>query len=189
MVSSIAAGQRFVNAQVIIRHLLGGVVGVGVFLIGIPAGLCLVADALERHWTAGLMASDAIRTGLAIGVGAIGLAFAFWSNLELMVVGKGGPCDGFGLAISPRTQSLVTSGPYRYSRNPMAFGALLFNTGVALWLNSPFCLALMAAITVLAVVYLKLVEERRLLRDFDGAYEQYRRAVSMLVPWPPRKPA
>ena len=120
-------------------------------------------------------------------IGTIGIVFALWSNLYLLLVGKGGPADGFGIAISPRTQHLVTSGPYRYTRHPMMFGALMVYFALSLLFNSLVCLGIVAVFLACAAVYLKLVEEKRLLEDFGDAYKQYRSTVSMLLPLPSRK--
>jgi protein-S-isoprenylcysteine O-methyltransferase Ste14 len=38
-----------------------------------------------------------------------------------------------------------------------------------------------------ASIYLKQVEEKRLLKDFGDEYEKYRKRVSILVPLPPGK--
>jgi protein-S-isoprenylcysteine O-methyltransferase Ste14 len=36
--------------------------------------------------------------------------------------GKGNPMDAFGHEVAPRTQHLMTDGPYRLNRNPMLTG-------------------------------------------------------------------
>ena len=69
----------------------------------------------------------------------------------------------------------------------MVFGALSSYLALAIFLDSAFCLTLVAALWTLAPFYLRLVEEKRLLADFGGAFLQYRRRVSMLIPLPPRK--
>ena len=40
----------------------------------------------------------------------------------MKIHGKGNPFDAMGREIAPRTQYLMTNGPYRYSRNPMMMG-------------------------------------------------------------------
>jgi protein-S-isoprenylcysteine O-methyltransferase Ste14 len=37
------------------------------------------------------------------------------------------------------------------------------------------------------LVFVKLSEEKRLLKDFGKSYEEYRRKVSMFLPWIPKK--
>jgi protein-S-isoprenylcysteine O-methyltransferase Ste14 len=154
---------------------------------GIPFGLYLISTSLDRYLPINLIAGARLRTVISLLIAGVGIIFILWSNLWLLFVGKGGPADWFGTQISPRSQHLVTSGPYRYTRNPMMFGALSFYLGLAVFFNSAICLGLVAALSVGASIYLKAVEEKRLLRDFGDAYEQYRKSVSMLVPLPPRE--
>jgi len=175
--------------RVVLRHVIGYLVGLSISGGGIPFGLYLVSSNLDGYLPLRLIGAPTLRIGLSLLVVAIGIVFMVSSNLWLFFVGKGGPADGFGMQISPRSQHLVTSGPYRYTRNPMMFGAISLYTGLALFFNSVICLALVAILSVGASVYLKRVEERRLLRDFGDAYEQYRRKVPMLVPLPRRAKA
>jgi len=173
--------------QIVVRHIVGYLTGFSVFVVGIPFGLYLVSANLDRYLPVNLIAGARLRTGLSLLIGGAGIVFVAWSNLWLFFVGEGGPADWFGTQISPRSQRLVTTGPYRYTRNPMMFGALSSYFAMALYLNSAICLGLVAAMSVGASIYLKAVEEKRLLRDFGDSYQRYRRTVSMLVPLPPRK--
>jgi protein-S-isoprenylcysteine O-methyltransferase Ste14 len=169
----------------ILRHIIGYLVGFSIFVVGIPLGLYRVSKKLDGYLPINLIAAPRLRTALSLLIAGVGIVFALWSNLWLFFVGKGGPVDGLGIQISPRSQHLITNGPYRYTRNPMMFGALSFYFGIAVFLNSAICIGLVAVLFVVAPVYLKHVEEKRLLRDFGESYEQYRRQVSMLVPLPP----
>ena len=173
--------------QAILRHITGYVTGFGIFMVGIPFGLYFVSAMLDRYLPIGLIPQTWLRMGLSLPVAALGIVFIVWSNLYLFFVGKGGPADGLGVQISPRTQHLVTSGPYRYTRNPMIFGALSLYVGLAIFLNSVICLGLAALLFWCASFYLKQVEEKRLLKDFGDEYEKYRKRVSILVPLPPGK--
>ena len=171
--------------QKVLRHIAGYFFGFSMFVVGIPFGLYMVSIKLNQPiWG---LADSRLRIALSLLIGVVGITFMLWSNIYLFFVGKGGPADGFGITISPRSQRLVTSGPYRYTRNPMMFGALSFYLALAVFFNSAICLGLVAALSVGASIYLKTVEEKRLLMDFGDAYQQYRKTVSMLVPLPPRK--
>jgi protein-S-isoprenylcysteine O-methyltransferase Ste14 len=77
--------------------------------------------------------------------------------------------------------SLLTSGPYAFSRNPMYLGWAVFAVGQAILVNS-----LWLAIAALAAsLYLQFVtipqEEETLQREFGTDYEAYRRRVRR---WP-----
>jgi protein-S-isoprenylcysteine O-methyltransferase Ste14 len=173
--------------QMVLRHIVGYLAGFSIFVVGMPLGFYFVSTMLDRYLPVNLIALVGLRIALSLLIGGVGTVFVVWSNLWLFFVGKGGPADWFGTQISPRSQHLVISGPYRYTRNPMMFGALSFYLGLAVFFNSAICLGLVAALSVGASIYLKTVEEKRLLRDFGDAYRQYRKTVSMLVPLPPRK--
>ncbi len=173
--------------QIVLRHIVGYLTGFSIFVVGIPLGLYLISTSLDRYLPINLIAGAGLRTVISLLIAGVGIIFVVWSNLWLFFVGKGGPADWFGTQISPRSQHLVTSGPYRYTRNPMMFGALSSYLAVAVFFNSAICLGLVAALSVGASIYLKTVEEKRLLRDFGDVYQRYRRMVSMLVPLPPRK--
>jgi protein-S-isoprenylcysteine O-methyltransferase Ste14 len=98
------------------------------------------------------------------------------------MVGKGGPAEGLGIAISPKTKRLVTVGPYRYSRNPMVFGAFMLYVSVAIVCNSIVCLACLLIFLPFGIGYLKFSEETRLLKDFGDEFREYRKKVPMLFP-------
>jgi protein-S-isoprenylcysteine O-methyltransferase Ste14 len=172
------------KAQTIVRHLIGYFIGIFFFLLAIPYGLyCLSKDACPILLPAG----DSLRFVCALILGCVGLVFAFWSNAALLIRGKGGPTDAFNVAISPRTQHLVVTGPYRYTRNPMVFGAFSIYFALALYWNSQSALLVLAAFFIGVHFYLRATEEKRLLRDFGQEYETYRKSVPMIVPRPIRR--
>lgn len=175
------------TSRTVLRHIIGYLVGISLFVVGIPFGLYLVSANLDVYLPIELIAEPRLRIAISLLIAGTGIVFMVWSNLWLFFVGKGGPTDAFGIHISPRSQHLVTSGPYRYTRNPMMFGAISFYLGLAVFFKSTICLGLVAILLVVASIYLKRVEERRLLQDFGHAYEQYRRQVSRLVLLPPRR--
>jgi protein-S-isoprenylcysteine O-methyltransferase Ste14 len=124
-----------------------------------------------------------IRLVIVMPLFLLGLLFAVWSNLSLFVKGKGGPTEVFNIAISPRSENLVVTGPYRFSRNPMVFGALCIYFSVALLLNSPGALLLLVCLIPLVILYLKKTEEKRLLRDFGEAFLEFKARIPMIVPF------
>ena len=84
-----------------------------------------------------------------------------------------------GTTLVPHEQptALVTDGPFRFSRNPIYLGMLVFLAGVAMALGSltPFLVipAFAAWIHALFIV----PEERRLEAAFGDAYRDYARRV------------
>ena len=77
---------------------------------------------------------------------------------------------------------LVTSGPYRYSRNPMYVGILAILAGEALLYSDLHLLYFLLAMTVLFNIFILGYEERALGRQFGEAYARYCEAVPRWIP-------
>ena len=91
-----------------------------------------------------------------------------------------------------KTVRLVTSGPYRYTRNPLSLGRLLIFTGIAIMARVPGGATigvLVAGWIVFFAYYLprkERVEPARLRALHGAAYDHYRDVVGKLFPrWPP----
>ena len=166
-----------------LRLILGYVVGGSIFLILLPYALVRASAHLDHLVPVALVPFPALRFAVAGILLVVGLWFGIWSNVEQYVKGRGGPVEFAGVEISPKTQHLVVTGPYRCTRNPMLFGACMLYYGVALLLNSITAFALVTLFMLLMLLFVRLSEEPRLRRDFGGEYEEYRRKVSMFFPW------
>ena len=87
-----------------------------------------------------------------------------------------------------KTVALVTSGPYRYTRNPLYLGRLLIFTGLCLMAEMPY----MANLVLIALGYgvffgyylprKERIEPARLREVHGAAYERYFESVPALVP-------
>jgi protein-S-isoprenylcysteine O-methyltransferase Ste14 len=166
------------------RYGAGYLIGFSVFFLAIPYGLSVVTKIFHGAAWNHIPLDPSVLLSLSVLFGIGGLFFVLWSNLALLLKGKGGATDVFNVAISPRTKHLVVTGPYRYTRNPMVFGAFSSYGALALYWNSLPTLALVAAFFVTMRYYLKVTEEKRLLKDFGQEYEEYRKRVPMIIPWP-----
>ena len=167
---------------------MGYLIGGSLFLIGIPCGLYLVSRSFDHLIGIQLIPISGLRLTLAVILLLFGLLFAFWSIVVQNMVGKGGPLEVVNIEVSPKTQNLVVTGPYRYTRNPMLFGACVFYYAVAIYLNSVIAIAIVTLFMTFMLIFVKLTEERRLLKDFGSDYEEYRQRVSMFVPWMQKQP-
>jgi protein-S-isoprenylcysteine O-methyltransferase Ste14 len=165
-----------------IRHLIGYIIGLSIFIVLIPYGLYKLSE-LDPFINAGLTEYLCLRLIISLPFCLIGLFYAIWSNIFLLDIGKGGPTDGFNVAISPRTKNLVVTGPYRYSRNPMVFGALTLYFSISLFLLSLLSLITLIVFIWFVIQYLKRTEEKRLLKDFGEAYSAYKSITSMIFPF------
>jgi protein-S-isoprenylcysteine O-methyltransferase Ste14 len=105
-----------------------------------------------------------------------------WGYLQYRLVGtfrrrRGG--GGPGITVPP--DRIVTQGPYRYVRNPIYLGHLIFMLGLALTFWSWFALALLA---VSAVWFHRrvLADEEQLRTLFGGEYTAYQARVKRWIP-------
>jgi len=55
------------------------------------------------------------------------------------------------------------------------------------YLNSLAALIIVALFMIFMLIFVKLSEEKRLLKDFGKSYEEYRMRTSMFIPWFPKK--
>jgi protein-S-isoprenylcysteine O-methyltransferase Ste14 len=76
---------------------------------------------------------------------------------------------------------LITTGIYRYTRNPMYLGHIIFLAGLALTLQSILG-ALVAAGTAIWFHYRVLEDERRLLENYGDACRTYMEQVKRWIP-------
>jgi len=106
----------------------------------------------------------------------LGLLLVIWTVSLFFLVGKGTP-----VSTDPPAK-LVVSGPYRYTRNPMALGYFGILLGEALlWQSLGALLYLVAAILFFHRVVIPR-EENDLERRFGEAYLDYKNTVPRWIP-------
>lgn len=110
-----------------------------------------------------------------------------WSNLHIFERGQGTSLEVVGRVNNP-TRHLVLSGPYVYSRNPMAFGFVVaYVLGLGLLLHTAWCLVLTPLSFLFLRLYLAHWEEKGLVRRFGDEYLRYRGSVPAFIPRPWRR--
>jgi protein-S-isoprenylcysteine O-methyltransferase Ste14 len=149
--------------------------------VGLPVVFWFAATSTDRAAGIGPVLSIPASRILAAASILVGLFWVTWSYSYLVFVGKGIPFEAFGWALHP-TRILVTTGPYAYTRNPMALGMLFVLLGVAFLARSVTGLVLVPAIAVVFYIYLTEFEEKGLVRRFGNRYVEYRRNVPALIP-------
>jgi protein-S-isoprenylcysteine O-methyltransferase Ste14 len=78
---------------------------------------------------------------------------------------------------SERTTTVVRTGPYRFSRNPIYLSFILLALGLSVWLNDLWLLVtLVPAVGFIAMVVIPR-EERFLERNFNDQYSIYKAQV------------
>lgn len=132
-----------------------------------PVLLCCAETALQR----GLPAID-----------PLGLPLLAWGYLQYRLVGNyrlrvggGGP----GISIPP--ERLVASGPYRWCRNPMYLGHLIFFAGLAIALSSWLAAGVLAYHLVWFDARVR-EDEARLAALFGDRYLDYLARVKRWIP-------
>ena len=152
------------KAREIIGYLLGGLL----FVVLLPLTMWLASGTPPIVHIGPLRATI---TGLLM-IG--GLSLSVWTIIYMKHRGKGNPMDAFGHEVAPRTQHLMTDGPYRFNRNPMLTGTLTYLAGIAVWLWT--WQAAVVWVAFFAIMFIQVLsEERRLKRDFGEEYETYQR--------------
>jgi len=151
------------------------IIGGSLFLVAISLLLFLASDALDR-----LMPPDGWKScELIASIAAIvlGIFYVAWSTMTLATIGRGTP-----VPIVP-TQKLIVSGPYKFCRNPIQLGAMLYYFGLGTLFGSiKIGLLMLLFGFVIGTCYHKFVEEKELRFRFGLEYEEYKARTPFLLP-------
>lgn len=156
----------------IFGYLLGGILFVGL----IPSIMWVASGRPD------LFPTDMLRLVVGAILAIDGLAISIWSIVYMRLRGNGNPMDAFGHEVAPRTQHLMTEGPYRLSRNPMLTGTFVYLIGICTWLWTWQALAVFIIFVVIMLVQVR-TEENRLRRDFGEEYEAYCNRTGRFLPF------
>ena len=133
------------------------------------AGSFVVVLALQWSWPLTIVrAPIAFCLGLVLSI--VALVLGFWGRQTMR---------GAGTNISPLrpATSLVTTGPFRFSRNPLYVAITLLYVGFTMLLNSWWGVILLAPLLVVLHWGVVRREERYLERKFGDCYAEYRSRV------------
>lgn len=108
-----------------------------------------------------------------------GALLLIWGYLQYRLTGGFRGRRGPGLERSP--QRIVSDGPYRYTRNPMYLGHLIFMAGLVITFRSWFAAAILLANMVWFDRRVR-ADEKNLLRQFGAPYADYCRRVKRWIP-------
>jgi protein-S-isoprenylcysteine O-methyltransferase Ste14 len=139
--------------------------------LGVPLLLGLYA----REWRplpTGL--SPELRMGAALVAGALFFVIN-GTGYVAMVRARTGILPG------EAARTLLTRGPFRYSRNPLYVGLILVYVGIALLYDSGWALLLLPAAALLLHYGAVLPEERYLEAKFGDEYRAYKTRVRRWV--------
>jgi protein-S-isoprenylcysteine O-methyltransferase Ste14 len=127
---------------------------------------CLVAAAISwlLHWP---MVPGLPQVALGIAIFLAGWIVPVWAVMVFRRAGTELRPD------SPTNSSLVTAGPYRFTRNPMYLGLVIVSLGVAVAVGAwPMFAVPIAVFATPALVHIPF-EEAKMRRQFGGAYDDY----------------
>lgn len=152
-------------------HSFGYLLGLLIFVIGIPALMWLVSG---RPWP---YVPDSTLLCVFSALFAIcGLVLSIYCIVYMRIVGKGNPFDAYGHEVAPRTRHLMTEGPYGLCRNPMLVGIYIYDVGILVWLWSVLPILVFLIEVVLLTLQVRS-EEKRLENDFGQEYLDYKKRV------------
>lgn len=141
------------------------------FAAGLGAGYIPLA-LLPKNWPVetGLFAYLAFPLWL---LGGVTIIRCFW---DFTFKGHGTPNP-----IDP-PKELVTTGLYRYVRNPIYVGVLAIIIGHFLWFKTIWMLAYAVVVFLVFHLFVTLYEEPTLKDKFGTAYEKYCKSVPRWIP-------
>lgn len=104
----------------------------------------------------------------------IGLFFRFWASGYM---NKEGRCNEIN------AKSLITQGPYRFTRNPLYIGNFFLTAGVLIGFHSPFYLIILILVLFLVEYSIIINAEQIFLKNhFCNDYLTYSKMTSMIFP-------
>jgi protein-S-isoprenylcysteine O-methyltransferase Ste14 len=134
--------------------------------VGVPLGLGLLLSSL--------VGDPLTRSPLTTCVGWLLMAiFAVWNGWALMAVAR----HRTALLPGAETTTVIDTGSFAWSRNPLYVGLLVGSAGVALVVGSLWALAALPVEWALLRWGAVLPEERYLSAKFGPVYAAYRRRV------------
>jgi len=156
------------------------------FLVAIPLTTWCVGKWLDG--VLGLPVFPPVPFNLVVGAAVILCAVVLcWGSMyQLYRGGRGFPWGDVDDAA--QSTELVTTGLYRYTRNPMVLGFLLLLSGIGWVGQSITAMFIIPAIAfVLLWVWLKRREEPKLEQRFGDAYRAYKATTPLILPRPWRR--
>jgi protein-S-isoprenylcysteine O-methyltransferase Ste14 len=113
-----------------------------------------------------------VTLSVPLGVPLIAVAIALFSYSVAKFRAAGTPVP----ARKPTT-TIVRTGPYRFSRNPIYLAFSLFQLGIAIWVNSVWLVATLVGAVALIHSIVIPREEQYLERKFGADYLDYKASV------------
>ena len=108
-----------------------------------------------------------------------GIFIYLWTAISFLLRGKGTPAIWFtraiGFIIGEEPVKMVSSGLYKYSRNPMYLGVMTTVAGEGLFFQYSILLWYSLALFVIFNIVVIFIEEPHLAKKFGSNYLEYKR--------------
>jgi protein-S-isoprenylcysteine O-methyltransferase Ste14 len=117
---------------------------------------------------------------LGVAVFVSGLIYRFYSMSTLGKQWNIHVTDAYKI---DSERKLIISGPYKYSRHPIYFSAILELIGLSLIINSYIFIIIVLIIYVPLMAWRSLREEKQSIKIFGEDYIKYKKEVSFMIPW------
>jgi protein-S-isoprenylcysteine O-methyltransferase Ste14 len=134
----------------------------------------LTGLALNRLMPLPFMPGTLVAGWLGAMVFVVALALAAWAIVTMTRAGSNVPTNR-------PTTTIVETGPYRFTRNPIYLGMFLGHAGLAIALDSFWLLATLVAFALVIRYGVVAREEAYLERRFGDVYRRYRARVRRWV--------
>lgn len=149
----------------------------GVTIFGAFTALFVIAALwVDRHLGLPGLLPEGAKLPVSIPLMVLGIAVTAWSGFHFLKV-KGTP-----VPFNPPPE-VVSTGPYRYARNPMLTGVFLFLFGLGFAADSFSLVLFFTPLFILVNVWeLKQIEEPELVKRFGDTYVEYQNRTPMFIP-------
>jgi protein-S-isoprenylcysteine O-methyltransferase Ste14 len=143
--------------------------------ISVPPPLIFVAGFLVGLAVEYVIPIAAPPTPLRIAGGLVGLAgFIYFDSGAMRGFGRAGTSV---MPFGDRTTTIVTDGPYRFTRNPMYVGMTSLYAGLAAATGVMWALATLPIVLLVIRYYVIAREETYLSAKFGDSYREYQSRV------------
>ncbi|GEM_PF-4694646 len=138
-------------------------------------GLCFLSLQLYKY----RFSSPDVLSWVGIMFFLAGLFFSTWSRFYL-----GNNWDTAGTGGLKKDHQLITTGPFKISRNPIYLGTLFLFLGFEIIIKSFFVFLVIPLF--LLIIWEAKREEKMIASHFGEAFQEYKKAVPFLFPWLPK---
>ena len=149
---------------------------IGLIFFGLTALFVFVSIWIDKKFLFFHFELSWLTLALAIVLLVLGWLICTWAALAFLR-NRGTP-----VPFNPPPK-LITTGLYRYIRNPMLLGLFIFLIGLGFLLGSLSLILVFTPIFVfINVLYLKAIEEKEMEKKFGNQYLEYKKKVPMWIP-------